>query len=210
MVELGLTGGIGSGKSTVAEMLVGRGAHLIDADAVVRELQEPDASVYDEMVRAFGPAIVGADGRLDRAAVAERVFADPTELARLNSIVHPATLAEIERRRAMHHGSREIVVLDIPLLVVPGQPRRPEFQNLAGVIVVDVSEETQIRRLVEGRGFDEADARARLARQANREQRLAEATFVIDNGGDLDQLAAEVERCWQWVVGLPDARPRRR
>ncbi len=202
VIEIGLTGGIGSGKSTVAAGFVDRGGVLIDADHVVRELQVPGAPVFVEMVARFGDGIVGADGSLDRAAVARVVFADAESLAALNAIVHPATLVEIERRRASHRDSGAIVVLDIPLLVVPGQPRRPEFADLAGVVVVDVPEELQVQRLVEGRGFGPEDARARMAKQASREQRLAEAQFVIDNSGDRDQLEREIEHCWTWINSL--------
>ncbi len=204
MIEIGLTGGIGSGKTTVASGLVDRGAVLIDADQVVRELQVPGAPVFSEMVARFGEGILGADGSLDRAAVAGAVFADAASLAALNAIVHPATLAEIERRRAIHRSSGAIVVLDIPLLVVPGQPRRPEFADLAGVVVVDVPEELQVRRLVDGRGFTPEDARARMVKQASRDQRLSEAQFVIDNRGDRDHLEGEIERCWRWIVSLAD------
>lgn len=200
VVEFGLTGGIGSGKSAVAERLVARGAVVLDADAIVRELQEPGRPVFVAMVEAFGDGVVGPDGRLDRAAVAERAFADPEALEMLNRLVHPAVAEELQRRRDRLRDTDAVVVLDIPLLVQPGRPPRQEFRNLDGIIVVDVPEALQIRRLVEGRGFDQADARARMANQATREERLAVADFVIDNRSDLAHLDTEVDRCWAWMA----------
>lgn len=200
MLEVGLTGGIGAGKSTVAALLVARGAVLIDADAIVRELQEPGRSVFDAMVAHFGPGIVGPDGALDRSAVASIVFSDPDELAVLNSLVHPAVVAEMTRRRRGLAGTDETVVLDIPLLVEGG------YRDVA-VIVVDVDPEVAVRRLVTGRDLDESDARARVAAQVSRAERLAAADFVIDNSGDPSDLKAEVDRCWDWIGGLPRPEP---
>jgi dephospho-CoA kinase len=200
MLEVGLTGGIGAGKSTVASLLVARGAVLIDADAIVRELQEPGESVFDAMVAHFGPGIVGPDGTLDRPAVASIVFSDPDELAVLNSLVHPAVVAEMTRRRRSLAGTDATVVLDIPLLVEGG------YRDVA-VIVVDIDPDVAVRRLVDGRGLDESDARARVAAQASRADRLAAADFVIDNSGDPDDLAAEVDRCWEWICALSRPEP---
>ncbi|RMH81448.1 MAG: dephospho-CoA kinase, partial [Actinomyces sp.] len=146
------------------------------------------------------PGIVAADGTLDRAAVAARVFGDPDELAALNAIVHPAVGAEMARRRAAWADTDAIVVLDIPLLVrSDDEPLRDEYRDLAGIVVVDVDPEIAVERLVRFRGFDPDGARARIARQASRAARLAVADFVIDNGGDLEQLEREVERCWAWM-----------
>ncbi len=200
MAEFGLTGGIGSGKSTVADALVRRGAVLVDADRIVRELQEPGSPVFDAMVERWGPEIVASDGTLDRAAVAARVFDDPGELAALNAIVHPAVGAEMRRRRAELAGTGAIVVLDIPLLVrSDDEPLRDEYRALTGIVVVDVDPELALERLVRYRGFDPADARARIERQASREARLAVADFVVDNSGDLEHLEREVDRCWRWM-----------
>src|SRR6185312_1508043 len=160
-------GGIGSGKSTVSALLVERGAVVIDADAIVREVQEPGSPVVAELAARFGDDILGADGALDRQALADKVFANPEAVKALNKIVHPAVGKEMARRVNAELGTTRIVVLDIPLLAE--NPR----DNLQGTIVVDVPVDVQVERLVRWRGFDEADARARIARQATREQRLA-------------------------------------
>lgn len=198
MKVVGLTGGIGSGKSTVAKLLVERGAHLVDADSLVREVQEPGTPVFAAMVERFGQGIVAADGGLDRQAVADIVFNDPAALADLNAIVHPAVGLAVFERIASHEGTDHIVIADIPLLT-----EGKTGLDLAAVIVVDVPEETQVARLVEHRGFDEADARARISRQATREQRLATADRVVDNSGTPDELAAQIDDLWAWLTSLP-------
>jgi dephospho-CoA kinase len=195
---VGLTGGIGSGKSTVASLLVARGAHLVDADRIVRELQQPGTPVFAAMVERFGRGIVAADGSLDRAAVAAIVFADRDALADLNAIVHPAVRAEIARRAGQYADTDDVVVLDIPLF-----DRVGVTLPVAGVIVVDLPPELQVERLVRHRGFDEADALARIAHQIDRDARMADADFVIDNAGDVDELEREVERAWKWIEALP-------
>ena len=193
---VGLTGGIGSGKSTVSAMLAERGAIVVDADAITRELQQPGTEVYAQIVERFGPEVVAADGELDRRALAARVFGDPDALAELTGIVHPAVGVEVTRRLVEQSGTDNVVVLDIPLLVESGRT------DTAGTIVVDVPEEVAVRRLVDQRGFDEEDARARMSRQAAREDRLAVADFVIDNAGSRDDLVDQVDRCWEWIRGL--------
>lgn len=197
MLVIGLTGGIGSGKSTVSAMLAERGAVVIDADAIVRELQQPGTPVFAAMVERFGREIVAPDGTLDRAAVADRVFGDPEALADLNAIVHPAVGAEIARRLEELAPTDAVVVLDVPLLVESKNP-----YPVAGLLVVDVDPEVAVRRLVEHRGMREADVRARMARQASREERLARADHVIDNSGTLDDLARQVDEAWAWIEGL--------
>lgn len=173
---------------------------MIDADAITRELQEPGTEVFDAMVARFGDAIVGPDGRLDRPAVADIVFADPAALADLNAIVHPAVGAEIARRLAAAAEGDALVVLDVPLLVESGR------SDLAGLVVVDVDPEVAVERLVRHRGFREDDARARIAVQAAREDRLARADLVIDNSGSLADLDAQITACWEWVQTLaPEA-----
>ncbi|MCY3953315.1 MAG: dephospho-CoA kinase [bacterium] len=199
MIEVGLTGCIGSGKSTVAAALVERGAVLLDADAIVAELQQPGRPVLEQMVAHFGPSILRPDGHLDRGAVAALVFEDPHELAALNVIVHPAVRAEMAARRRELAGSDAVIVADIPLLAEAGPERR---EGLAGVVVVDVEPETAVQRLVAGRGLTADEARARLARQATRAERLGLADFVIDNNGTLDQLEEQVHRCWTWIGSL--------
>jgi dephospho-CoA kinase len=194
---IGLTGGIGSGKSTVSAALVARGARLIDADAVVRELQAPGMPVFDAMVERFGPSIVAPDGTLDRAAVAAVVFTDDEARRDLNAIVHPAAGAEIVARIAAAAETDDVVILDVPLLV-EGGGRYP----VAGLLVVDCPVDVAVQRLVSQRGMDEADARARIAVQATREERLAKADHVVDNSGSPADLAAEVDRAWAWIEGL--------
>ena len=202
MVEVALTGGIGAGKSTVSAALAKRGAVLIDADEISREVQRPGTSVFEAMVQRWGDAVVAADGGLDRAAVAAIAFADQAELAVLNAIVHPAIGAEMTARRRAASAA-EVVVLDVPLLVRPDGSLVPEIaEDVAGVVVVDADEEVAISRLVEQRGLSEADARARMARQASREARLAAADFVIDNSGTRPQLEAQIESCWTWIRSL--------
>ena len=190
MLTLGLTGGIGSGKSTVSALLEERGAVVVDADRIVRELQQPGEPVFEAMVEAFGDGIVAPDGSLDRQAVADIVFADDDALKRLNAIVHPAVGQRIAERLAELAGTDEVVVLDIPLLVESGR------DDMAAVIVVDVDPELAVERLVEHRGFDANDARARIARQVSRDDRLAKADVVLDNSGDVDALRQQVDELW--------------
>ena len=194
---IGLTGGIGSGKSSVSAALARRGARIIDADAIVRELQSPGTVVFAEMVDRFGPGIVAEDGSLDRQAVADIVFSDEQALADLGLIVHPRVHEEIERRVADAEGTDDVVVLDIPLL------DRSGWTGLLGTVVVDLDPEVAIARLVEHRGFTEADARARIAAQIERSDRLELADFVVDNGGTLADLEVQVDRLWAWIAGLP-------
>jgi dephospho-CoA kinase len=198
VLVIGLTGGIGSGKSTVSALLAAKGAVVVDADAIVRDVQRPGTPVFAAMVERFGPGIVAADGTLDREAVADRVFGDPDALAALNAIVHPAVGAEIARRMQELATTDAVVVLDVPLMV--------ESRNaypVAGLLVVDVDPEVALRRVVEQRGMREDDVRARMGRQATREQRLARADRVIDNSGTLDDLRAQVDAAWDWITGLP-------
>lgn len=191
MLLIGLTGGIGSGKSTVSARLAHHGATVIDADAITRELQQPGTAVFDAMVERFGKGIVAPDGTLDRQAVADIVFADPAALADLNAIVHPAVGAEIARRLAVASAAGGgVVVLDVPLLVETGR------DDMAMLVVVDVDPEVAVRRLVHQRGMREEDVRARMARQAPREERLAKADHVLDNSGTLEELHAQVDALW--------------
>ena len=197
MLVLGLTGGIGSGKSTVSALLAAKGAVVVDADEVVREQQRPGTPVFDAMVERFGPGIVGGDGMLDRAAVADIVFADPKALEDLNNIVHPAVGAAIARRMEALSSTDAVVVLDVPLLVEAsrGYP-------LAGLIVVDVDPDIAVERLVMQRGMTEEDARSRMSRQASRAERRARADVVIDNRGTPSDLARQVDAVWDWIERL--------
>ena len=197
MKLVGLTGGIGSGKSTVSAALAARGAVIVDADQVVRDVQQPGSPVLAKLAERFGAEVIAADGSLDRAALAGIAFADADALKDLNGIVHPAVGAEMNRQVMENVATDNVVVLDIPLLTE--NPR----EGLQGKIVVDVPMEMQVERLVKYRGFDEADARARIARQATRELRLETADFVIDNSGHPDALDEQIERLWKWLQSLP-------
>ena len=197
MILVGLTGGIGSGKSTISSLLEGKGAIIIDADAIVREVQLPGSPVLTELAEKFGSNVLATDGSLDRQAVANIVFTDPDALKALNAIVHPAVGKEMNRRMIEQRTTDHVVVLDIPLLTE--NPR----EGLQGKIVVDVPVEVQVERLVKYRGFDEADARARISRQATREQRLVTADFVVDNSGDLADLQPQIDKLWLWLNSLP-------
>jgi dephospho-CoA kinase len=201
VILVGLTGGIGAGKSTVSALLAERGAVVVDADAITRDVQRPGQPVLAAMVERFGPSILLADGSLDRAAVAGIVFNDRDALADLNAIVHPAVGAEIVRRMQAEADTDHVVVLDVPLLVESGR------DDMAALVVVDVDPEVAVRRLVEQRGMTEADARARMARQASREDRLAKADIVIDNGGDRAALVAQVDALWARISRLDPVEP---
>jgi len=190
LLVVGLTGGIGSGKSTVSSMLAARGATVIDADAVHRENMAPGGRVHDAVLARFGT--------VDRPALASIVFGDPAALADLNALTHPAVGEVIAERLAALAETDDVVVLDVPLLV-----ESPTLgSSVKKVIVVDAPEDVAVRRLVEQRGMSEADARARIAAQASRADRLARADFVIDNSGTREDLEAEVDRCCAWIEGL--------
>ncbi|QKW05895.1 dephospho-CoA kinase [Streptomyces sp. NA04227] len=190
MLKVGLTGGIGAGKSEVSRLLVASGAVLIDADRIAREVVEPGTPGLAAIVEAFGEEVLAGDGSLDRPKLGGIVFADKEKLAVLNGIVHPlvgARSAELEKAAAQD----AVVVHDVPLLTENGLA---PFYDL--VVVVDASPETQLERLVGLRGMSEEDARARMAAQATREQRRAVADLVIDNDGELAALHARVAEVW--------------
>ncbi|MFE7777330.1 dephospho-CoA kinase [Streptomyces sp. NPDC057445] len=191
MLKVGLTGGIGAGKSEVSRLFVSYGAVLIDADKIAREVVEPGTPGLAAVVEAFGPEILTADGTLDRPGLGAIVFADPDRLAELNAIVHPlvgARSAELEAAA----GEDAVVIHDVPLLT---ENRLAPLYDL--VVVVDASEETQLERLVRLRGMTESDARARMAAQATREERRAVADLVIDNDGSLEALEPQVRKAWE-------------
>jgi dephospho-CoA kinase len=196
MILVGLTGGIGSGKSTVSARLAELGARVIDADAIVRELQSSGTEVFQGIVELFGEDVVGDDGELDRQAIADIVFNDPEQLKALNAIDHPAVGVEIANRLAEAAETDDVVVLDVPLLVESGR------DDMAATVVVDVDPELAIERLVEHRDFSEEDARARIARQVSREERLAKATKVLDNSATVEDLLAQVDALWPWMQSL--------
>jgi dephospho-CoA kinase len=194
MKRIGLTGGIGSGKSTVAALLAERGAVIIDADQIARDLVEPGGAALAELVTEFGPRILQADGSLSRGELASMAFSDPRATIRLNEIMHPLIRREAARQLGEHAGS-DVVVYDMPLLVETGQ------RDLVDeVVVVDVPEEVQVERAVRGRGLDEADVRRRMEVQAAREDRVAAADHIIDNSGPLDFTVHQVDVLWAHLV----------
>ncbi|MFF7067764.1 dephospho-CoA kinase [Streptomyces pseudovenezuelae] len=190
MLKVGLTGGIGAGKSEVSKLLVEHGAVLIDADRIAREVVAPGTPGLAAVVEAFGEDVLAEDGSLDRPRLGSVVFADPERLAVLNSIVHPLVGA---RSQELESAAAEdaVVVHDVPLLTENGLAPLYDL-----VIVVDASPETQLDRLVGLRGMTEQDARARMAAQATREKRLEIADIVIDNDVPLDELRRRVRDVW--------------
>lgn len=190
-VRVGLTGGIGSGKSEVAGMLSRRGAIVIDADEVARQIVRPGEPALAEIAAEFGAGVIQPDGSLDRAGLAELVFTDPAKLARLNEITHPRIGART-RELIAAAPSGSVVVYDMPLLVENGLATGWDL-----VVVVDAPDEVRIERLVGQRGLPEADVRHRMAAQATREQRNAAADVILDNSGDLAALKVQVEALWE-------------
>jgi dephospho-CoA kinase len=190
VLKVGLTGGIGSGKSEVSRRLVSLGARLVDADAVAREVVEPGTPGLAEIVESFGERILLADGSLDREAMGAIVFADDAMRERLNAIVHP--LVGIRMQELVDEAPADaIIVYDVPLLVENGLAALYDL-----VVVVDAPVELQVRRLTTLRGMTEEAARARIAAQATREQRTAVADRVIDNSGSLEALTAQIDELW--------------
>lgn len=191
MLLVGLTGGIGAGKSTVASLLAERGAVILDADQVARDVVEPDQPAFTALVERFGPEIVGADGRLDRQALADRAFATDEAREALNAITHPAVHAEFGRRM-VEAPADAIVIMDVPLLVESNTAAERGYEV---VIVVEAPEDLRLDRLV-GRGLDRDDAAARMRSQASDEERRAVATHLIDNATDHAALVTQVDALW--------------
>jgi dephospho-CoA kinase len=186
MMRVVLTGGIGSGKSEVSRLFDELGAVVVDADVLAREAVAKGTPGLEEVVRTFGADLLGPDGELDRPAMGRRVFADPTARTQLEAIVHPRVRRRADEIEAAAPADA-VVVHDIPLLVESGQAERFD-----AVVVVDVPEELQVQRLVEGRGMAEDDVRARIKAQATRQQRLAVADHVVDNTGTREDLRPQV------------------
>jgi dephospho-CoA kinase len=193
VLKVGLTGGIGSGKSAVSSLLASYGAVVVDADHVAREVVEPGSAGLAAVVREFGDDVLRPDGSLDREALGKRVFADPAALARLNAIVHPLVGERTSEliAQAEAAGAR-VVVHDVPLLVENGLARLYD-----AVVVVAAQPATQLDRLVRLRGMTTEDAQARIAAQAPLDAKLAVATHVIHNDGPRDELAGQVAALWR-------------
>lgn len=190
MLRVGLTGGIGSGKSEVSRRLAAQGAVVIDADAIAREVVAPGTAGLAEVVQAFGPQVLLADGGLDRPRLGDIVFADPAQLARLNGIVHPLVAARSQELEQAA-GPRSIVVHDVPLIAENKLADRYDL-----VVVVDVPPRVQLDRLVRYRGMSREQAQARMAAQASRADRLAIAGIVIENSGSIAELDRLVGELW--------------
>jgi dephospho-CoA kinase len=190
MLRVGLTGGIGAGKSEVSRRLAAQGAIIIDADLIAREVVAPGTSGLAEVTDAFGPGVLGPDGALDRTVLGDIVFADKEKLARLNAIIHPRVGERMQELEAAA-GPGSIVVQDVPLIAE---------NNLASaydlVIVVDVPPRIQLDRLVRVRGMSKEQAQSRMAAQVAREHRLAVADIVVDNSGSLTELDRQVGDLW--------------
>jgi dephospho-CoA kinase len=195
MLRVGLTGGIGSGKSTIASLFVMRGVPVIDTDEIARSLTEPGQECYDEIVRIFGDAILDGNRRIDREQLRERVFDNPDERHRLEAILHPRIRVIVLDKLTALEAPYVIVV--VPLLIESG------FTDLVDrVLVVDTLENVQIQRTATRSGLSEPEIRKIMSAQASRAQRLQLANDVIDNNGDRKQLEAEVERMHQWYLSL--------
>ncbi|MEI2268005.1 MULTISPECIES: dephospho-CoA kinase [unclassified Microbacterium] len=193
MPLIALTGGIASGKSTIARRLAERGAVVVDADAIVRDVQQPGSPVLDAIAAEFGPDVLTAAGELDRAGLASRVFGDPDAVARLNAIVHPAVREESARRfrAAVDADPRAVVVYDVPLLL---EARAEDPWEL--IVVAHAPVALRRERLISLRGMTEAEADARLAAQVDDARRLAIADVVIDTAGSIDETLAQTDDLW--------------
>jgi len=194
VLRIGLTGGIGAGKSVVASLLAGHGAVVVDADAIAREVVEPGSRGFDAVVAEFGPQVRGGDGRLDRARLASIVFADEAARRRLNAIVHPLVAARTAELLSVA-APEAVVVHDVPLLVENGLAGHYDL-----VLVVEAPVAARLGRLAE-RGMAPEEARARMAAQASDADRRAVADVLIRNDGTLDDLAAQVDAVWRGRIG---------
>ncbi|GAB7541841.1 dephospho-CoA kinase [Cupriavidus sp. 8B] len=203
MLQIGLTGGIGSGKTRVADLFAARGAALIDTDLLAHEITAPGGLAIPALLEAFGPACLRADGAMDRNAMRELVFSDPAAKARLEGITHPLIRQLTEARAAAVHASglHPYLIYVVPLLVESGSWRA----RVDRVLVVDCSEATQVSRVMARNGFSQGQVEAIMARQAKRSERLAAADDVVDNEGPPEALPAQVDRLDQLYRSLAGA-----
>ena len=200
MLRVGLTGGIGAGKSTVSRLLAARGAMVIDADRLAREVVEPGTDGYAALLDEFGPSVLSADGSVNRATLAELVFADEAARRRLETIIHPRVRARAKELEAQAD-PQAVVVHEIPLLV------ETSADGFDVVVAVDIAEDEAVRRLL-GRGMSADDAWSRIRTQASREQRRAVADVVLDNSGGTDSLSEQVEALWRDLSARAALSPR--
>ncbi len=198
-LRIGLTGGIGSGKSLVAECFRDLGAAIVDADAIAREVMAPGEPAYDAVVRAFGPSVLQADGTLDRKALAARIFSDTAARWQLNALTHPhirRRIAEEVERYAAQPGV-EVIVVDIPLLLESTDGR---YLRLDGIVVVDATDEVRLARLIARDGLSPADTRMRIEAQMPLREKVARADWVIDNNGSPEATRAQVKTLWERLL----------
>lgn len=192
---IGLTGGIGAGKSTVAKLFEERGVPIVDADAIARDVVKPGQPALVELVEYFGDGIVGAGGELNRGKLAEVAFADAESHEALNAIMHPAISAETAKRIDALRGDHSVIVHDVPLLVEAGLAGNYDL-----TVLVDTPAEVRLQRLTELRGMDSEDAKKRIAAQATDEQRRAVCDVALDNSGDIEHLRAQFEQMWERFI----------
>lgn len=192
---IGLTGGIGAGKSTVAKLFEERGVPIVDADAIARDVVKPGQPALVELVEYFGDGIVGAGGELNRGKLAEVAFADAESHEALNAIMHPAISAETAKRIDALRGDHSVIVHDVPLLVEAGLAGNYDL-----TVLVDTPVEVRLQRLTELRGMDSEDAKKRIAAQATDEQRRAVCDVALDNSGDIEHLRAQFEQMWERFI----------
>ena len=195
-LRIGLTGGIGSGKSLVAGFFRELGAAVVDADAIAREVMAPGGPAYDAVMRAFGSGVLGRDGMLDRKALAARIFGDTAARMQLNALTHPhirRRLADEAARLSAQPGV-DVVVLDIPLLLETTDGR---YLRLDGIVVVDATDEARLARLIARDGLSPADTRMRIEAQLPLREKVAQATWVIDNNGSPEKTRAQVGALWE-------------
>jgi dephospho-CoA kinase len=202
MLLVGLTGGIASGKSTVSAMLAERGAEVIDADHIARQVVMPGTRAWCKIRDHFGPGVLHPDGQIDRQALADQVFADKAKLTVLNEITHPDIFARIADRLEAHHDQDVVVILDAALLIEAGLA-----QGVDVVIVTHSPREIQVERLA-AKGVGERDATSRIASQLEPEKRLARADIVIDNSGSVEKLGRRVDEVWEELQRLLEQRTR--